>query len=93
MEKNLLKKWIEENKIDAEGLPKTWGEASIIMREAYFPIDAMSIEELESFAENGKNKVYVALYANCLLKARKTGNYAEVNSFRKKIGMDTIQKA
>jgi hypothetical protein len=90
MEKNLLKKWIDENNIDTEGLPKTWTEASIIMREAYVPIDAMSIAELETFAKNGNNKVYIAVYANCLLKARNNGNYVEVNRFRHKIGMDAL---
>lgn len=90
MEKNLLKKWIDENNIDTEGLPKTWTEASTIMRKAYAPIDAMSIAELEIFAKNENNKVYIAVYANCLLKARNTGNYAEVNSFRHKIGMGVL---
>jgi hypothetical protein len=90
MEKNLLKKWIDENNIDTEGLPKTWAEANTIMREAYTPIDAMSIAELETFAKNGNHKVYIAVYANCLLKARNTGNYVEVNRFRHKIGMDAL---
>lgn len=90
MEKNLLKKWMDENSIETEGLPKTWAEASAIMREAYTPIDAMSIAELETFTKNDNNKVYIAVYANCLLKARRTGNYVEVNRFRYKIGMDTL---
>ena len=90
MEKNLLKKWIDENTIDTEGLPKTWAEASTIMREEYAPIDAMSIEELETFAKDSSNKAYIAVYANCLLKARNTGNYIEVNCFRHKIGMDVL---
>ena len=84
---------MDENNINTEGLPKTWAEASAVMREAYSPIDVMSIAELESFAQNGNNKAYIAVYANCLLKARNTGNYTEVNRLRKKIGMETLQKA
>jgi len=90
MGKNLLKKWIDENIKDTEGLPKTRGEFNSIMREEYVPIDALSISELETFAKNGNNKVYIAVYANCLLNARKTGNYLKVNRFRKKIGMDAL---
>ena len=92
MEKNPLKKLMEENNIDTKGLPKTWAEVSIMMREAYAPIDTMSIAELETFAKNGNNKVYIAVYANCLLKARKTGKYGEVNRFRRKIGMNVLQE-
>jgi hypothetical protein len=86
MENDLLKKYIK----DTECLPRTWAEASTIMREAYTPVDALSIAELETFAKNGKNKVYIAVYANCLLKARKTGKYVEVNRFRRKIGMNAL---
>ena len=90
MGKNLLKKWMDENIKNTEGLPKTRAEADSMMRAGYAPIDALSITELETFARNGKNKVYIALYANCLLKARKTGKYAEINRFRKNIGMGVL---
>jgi hypothetical protein len=93
MEENLLKKWIDENIKDTKGLPKTWAEASTIMRVEFSPLDTISIAELETFAKNGKNKVYIAVYANCLLKARKTGNYVNVNRFRRKIGMAVFQDA
>jgi len=83
---NLLKKWIK----DAEGLPKTRAEADAMMRTGFAPVDALNIDELETFAKNGKNKVYIAIYANALLKARKTGNYVEVNRFRREIGMDAL---
>jgi hypothetical protein len=73
MEKNLLKKWIDENNIDTEGLPKTWTEASIIMRKAYVLIDAMSIAELETFAKNGNNKVYIAIYWRRMHTGRRRG--------------------
>jgi len=89
-EERLVKKWIEENIKDTEGLPKTRGEANAFMRTGFSPVDDLSITELETFAKNGKNKVYIAIYANCLLKARKTGNYVEVNRFRHKIGMDVL---
>ena len=93
MEENLLKKWIDENSKDAEGLPNTWAELSTIMKKECTPLDTMSIAELETFAKNGKNKAIITAYANCLLEARKTGNYAEINRFRKKIGMDVFQEA
>ena len=86
MGENLLKKWIK----DAEGLPKTRAEADAMMRTGFAPVDALNIDELETFAKNGKNKVYIAIYANALLKARKTGNYVEVNRFRREIGMDAL---
>ena len=90
MGKNLFKKWIDENIKDTEGLPKTRAEANAMMRAGYKPVDALSIDELETFAKNGKNKVYIAIYANALLKARKTGSYVEVNRFRHEIGMDAL---
>jgi hypothetical protein len=93
MEKNLLQKWLDEDSIDTEGLPKTWAEASTTMREAYKPLDAMNITELETFANDGKNKAFIALYAKCLLNARQTGKYAEVNHLRKKIGMNVLEEA
>ena len=91
MEENLLKKWLEENNFNTEDLPKTRAEAVSLMRESYSPIDALNIAELEPYAENGDNKAYVALYANCLLNARKTGNYVEVNRLRHLIGMEPLQ--
>jgi len=86
MGENLLKKWIK----DTEGLPKTRAEANAMMREGFVTVDALSIDELETFAANGKNKAYIASYAKALLKARKTGNYVKVNRFRHKIGMDAL---
>jgi len=65
-------------------------EADAMMREGYAPIDAMNINELEIFAKDDNNKVYLAIYANCLLKARQTNKYKEVNRFRRKIGMSTL---
>ena len=90
MGENLLKKWIDKNIKDKEGLPKTRAEADAMMRAGYEPVDALSIDELETFATNGKNKVYIAIYANALLKARKTGNYVKLNRFRHNIGMDAL---
>jgi len=91
MKKNSFKKWMDENIKNIEGLPKTREEANAIMRVGFTPIDAMSIAELETFAKNSNNKIYIAVYANCLLKARKNGNYVKVNHFRHKIGMDDLQ--
>jgi len=90
MGKVLLENWMDENIRGTEGLPKTRDEANTIMRVEYALIDSLSITELETFAKNKKSKAYIALYSNCLLKARKTGNYSEVNRFRKKIGMDAL---
>jgi hypothetical protein len=87
MEKNPLEKWMDENIKDTEGSPKTRGEVYSLMREGFPPVDALSVAELETFAQNGNNKVYIALYANCLLKARQTGNYKEVNRLRHMIGL------
>jgi hypothetical protein len=90
MEKNPLKIGMVQNIKDAEGLPKTRAEFNAFMREGFIPVDTLSITELETFAQNDKNKAYIALYANCLLKARKTGNYKAINSFRQDIGMDNF---
>jgi len=60
------------------------------MRAGFVLVDDLSITELETFAKNGKNKVYIAIYANCLLKARKTDNYVEVSRFQHKIVMDVL---
>jgi len=86
MGENMLKKWIK----NTEGLPKTRAEADAMMRAGYEPVDALGIDELETFATNGKNKVYIAIYAKALLEARKNGNYNKINRFRHEIGMDSL---
>jgi hypothetical protein len=90
MEKNPLKKWMDKNIKDTEGLPKTRAELDTLMREGFPAVDALSVAELETFIQNGKNKFYIASYANCLLKARQTGNYKEVNRQRHMIGMNNL---
>ena len=92
MAKNLLKKWMDENIKNTESLPKSRDEFNANMRGEFVSIDALSLNELETFAKDGKNKIYVVTYANCLLKARQTGNYVQVNRIRKKTGMQPLKE-